>query len=414
LKELYAGSADAKDRAILDLTWDYPTLGKIEEPDAEAVLKEINGVTVADGQPVAAFTDLKDDGSTACGCWIYTGCFKDGVNQTARREPASEQDWVAAEWGWSWPANRRILYNRASADPDGKPWSDRKKYIWWDEEKHTWTGMDVPDFIKDRPPSYVAPRDAHGKDTIAGTHPFLMQADGQAWLFSPSGLQEGPLPTHYEPLESIIPNELYSQQCNPVRMEYERPQNPIHRPYDDERFPFVLTTYRLTEHHTAGGMSRWLSWLSELQPEMFCEVSPELAQAKGLRNGEWATIITARAAIETRVLVTGRIRPLRIKGRTVHQIGVPYHWGRSGRVTGASGNELINLAADPNVSIMNSKAHTANIEPGRRARELRPVTMFTDQGLQPDRQLRDVPQARHRPIGHHLVRAGIDKQGDQT
>src|SRR5439155_1129961 len=162
--------------------------------------------TVADRKPVAGYTDLKDDGSTACGCWIYAGCYKDGVNQTARRKPAGEQNWVAPEWGWAWPHNRRVLYNRASADPEGKPWS-----------------------------------------------------------------------------------------------EWKRKDNPYHRPWGDPRFPYVLTTYRLTEHHTAGGMSRWLTWLSELQPEMFCEVSPELAREKGLTNGGWATITTARGEIEARV-----------------------------------------------------------------------------------------------------------------
>jgi formate dehydrogenase major subunit len=134
LKDLYASSRDPKDRPILDLTWDYPVSGAREEPDAEAVLKEVNGFTVADGKPVSGFLDLKDDGTTACGCWIYSGCFADGTNQTARRKPRGEQSWVAPEWGWAWPANRRILYNRASADPDGKPWSERKKYVWWNEE----------------------------------------------------------------------------------------------------------------------------------------------------------------------------------------------------------------------------------------------------------------------------------------
>ena len=176
----------------------------------------------------------------------------------------------------------------------------------------------------------------------------------------------------------------------------------------------MLTTYRLTEHHTAGSMSRWLSWLSELQPEMFCEVSPELASEKGLRNGGWATIVTARAAIEARVLVTDRLKPIRMRGRTFHQIGVPYHWGSHGLSRGDSANELICLAADPNVSIMDSKAHTANIEPGRQARALRPTGQLLRGDLLPGDELRDLPVARHRPIGEHLIRASKDKQGDQT
>jgi formate dehydrogenase major subunit len=201
-----------------------------------------------------------------------------------------------------------------------------------------------------------------------------MQADGKGWLFAPVGLLDGPLPTHYEPQESVIENPLYPQQCNPARMEWDRGDNPYHLAFDDPRFPYVLTTYRLTEHHTAGGMSRWLSWLCELQPEMFCEVSRELAAEKGLRNGGWATIRTARAEIECRVLVTARLRPLRVRGRTVHTIGLPYHWSYVGRVTGDPANELIPFVADPNVSIQESKALTGTILPGRQSQQRRAAT----------------------------------------
>ena len=365
LKALYAASSDEKDRGIQALAWDYPVHGPLQEPSAEAVLAEVNGYTVADGKPVPGFAALKDDGSTACGCWIYSGCYADGVNQPARRKPQSEQHWVAPEWGWAWPMNRRILYNRASADPEGRPWSERKRYVWWDPDKRLWTGYDVPDFVKDRPPDYRPGPDAKGLATIGGSDPFIMQADGKGWLFAPAGLLDGPMPTHYEPQESVIPNPLYRQQCNPARMEWHRRDNPYHAAWGDPRFPFVLTTYRLTEHHTAGGMSRWLSWLSELQPEMFCEVSPELAQERGLRNGGWATITTARGEIECRVLVTHRIPPLQVKGRTIHTIGLPYHWSYVGRVTGDPANELISFVADPNVSIQESKALTGDIKPGR-------------------------------------------------
>jgi formate dehydrogenase major subunit len=397
LKEIYAGSAEPKDRGLLALTWDYPVEGKIEEPSAEAVLAEISGYRLADRTPVAGFTELADDGSTACGCWIYSGSYKGGVNQTARRRPAEEQSWVAPEWGWAWPANRRLLYNRASADPEGKPWSDRKRYIWWDEERQRWTGEDVPDFIVDRPPSYRPKKDAQGTATIAGDNPFIMQADGRGWIFAPNGLLDGPLPVHYEPQEGIIKNPLYGQQCNPSRMEWRRKDNPYHRPWDDPRFPYVITTYRLTEHHTAGAMTRWLSWLSELQPEMFCEVSPELAQEKGLTNGGWATLTTARGEIEARVLVTERIPPLRVKGRVIHQIGLPYHWGSKGRVRGDAANELISFVADPNVSIQESKALTGNIEAGRRSRGRRVVTSgpLTPR-LEGEDRLRDLPAVRER------------------
>jgi len=368
MKAAYARSSDPKDRPIQHLTWNYPTKFAYEEPDAEAVMKEINGFTIADGKPVSSFTELKSDGSTAAGCWIYTGCYKDGVNQPARRKPHWEQSYVAPEWGWAWPANRRLMYNRASAAPDGTPWSERKRYVWWDAEKKEWTGKDVPDFIKTRPPDYRPAPDAHGIDTIAGDTPFIMQADARGWLFAPTGLMDGPFPTHYEPQESVVANALYKQQRNPARVQYPRNDNPYHAAACDPRFPYVLTTFRVTEQHTAGGMSRWLPWLAELQPEMFCEVSPELAVEVGLTPGGWATIRTARAAIECRVLVTQRMRPLRVRGRICHQIALPYHWGAVGLVRGDAANELLSFVADPNVNIMESKALTGSIEPGRRSR----------------------------------------------
>src|SRR6218665_821222 len=212
LKKLYADSTEEKDRPIQALTWDYPTKGEKQEPDAEAVLREISGWRVADGAPGKGFKELADDGSRACGCWIYSGVYAEGVNQAARRKPGREQTWVAPEWGWAWPANRRLLYNRASADPQGRPWSERKKYVWWDEGQGRWTGEDVPDFIEDRPPSYVPSRDTRRVATLAGTDPFIMQADGKGWLFAPSGMMDGPLPTHYEPLEWPVPHFLYRQQ----------------------------------------------------------------------------------------------------------------------------------------------------------------------------------------------------------
>jgi formate dehydrogenase major subunit len=381
LKAQYADSEDPRDAPIHDLAWDYPTEGPHEEPDAEAVLREINGWTYDEdgrpGEPVNSFTELADDGSTAAGCWIYSGCFADGVNQTKRRTPWYQQDWVASEWAWVWPDNRRILYNRASADPDGNPWSERKRYVWWDEDAGTWTGYDKPDMIPDRRPDYVPEEGATGTDAIAGNDPFIMQADGKGWLYAPIGLKDGPLPTHYEPHESPVENLLYEQQVNPARIEWNRRDNPAHRAFDDPDYPYALTTYRLTEHHTAGAMSRWVSWLSELMPELFCEVSPELAAERGLTNGQWATITTARGEIECRVLVTHRIPPLQVgkrRKRTIHQIGLPYHWAYLGLVTGDNVNELIGFVADPNVSIQSSKALTADIRPGRRSRKRRVVT----------------------------------------
>jgi len=413
LRELYRDSTLDRDKAIQDLAWDYPTEGPKHEIVAEAVLREINGYTVADGKPVPGFTALKDDGSTVSGCWIYAGSYAGGVNMTARRKPGSEQNAAAREWGWAWPADRRMLYNRASADPQGKPWSERKRYVWWDEDQQKWTGEDTPDFIADRPPSYRPGPNARGKDTIAGDDPFIMQSDGKGWLFATAGLQDGPLPTHYEPQESVVKNLLYGQQCNPSRMEWWRRDNPYHRAFADPRFPFLITTYRLTEHHTAGGMSRWLSWLSELQPEMFCEVSPELAALQGLKNGGWATIRTARAEIEARVLVSLRIRPIRVQGQTVHQIGLPYHWSSQGLVRGDAANDLIGFVGDPNVSIQESKALTAMIEAGRRSRGRTAVTggplvpPIDDKAWE-----RDLPVARHKSGPEHGLKAEEVKEGN--
>jgi formate dehydrogenase major subunit len=370
IREKLAGSDDEMDRPVQNLTWDYPVKGPLDEPDAEAVLAEVNGWD-AEGHPLGSYLQLKDDGSTRCGCWIYAGVYADGVNQSARRKPGREQDWVAGEWGWAWPANRRIIYNRASADPDGKPWSERKALVWWDADKGKWTGHDVPDFAPDKRPDYRPPDDATGPDALSGIDPFIMQADGKAWLFAPAGLVDGPLPAHYEPQDSPFTNLLYGQQRNPVRqvVVFQHPDNrlqPSGGEPGSEVFPYVATTYRLTEHHTAGGMSRWLPYLSELQPEFFCEISPELAAERGLEHLGWATIVTARAAIEARVLVTDRVPPLTVQGRQLHQVGLPYHWGGNGISTGDAANELPYMSLDPNVHIQEVKAFACDIRPGRR------------------------------------------------
>jgi formate dehydrogenase major subunit len=364
LREKLAGSTEERDRPLLSLTWDYPVEGRLAEPSAESILAEING-RGPDGQPLAGYTELRADGSTSCGCWIYSGCFAEGHNQTARRHPGQDQTLVAPDWGWAWPLNRRMLYNRASADPDGRPWSERKRYVWWDADRGRWTGPDVPDFKADMEPTYRPPPDARAEDALAGDAPFVMQADGRGWLFAPTGVVDGPLPTHYEPHESPVENPLYATGASPARQRFPRPDNPDN---DPARFPYVVTTYRLTEHHTAGAMSRTLPYLAELQPEMFCEVSPALAAERGLEHGGWATVVTARAAIEARVLVTDRITPLQVGGRQLHQVGLPYHWGQRGIATGDSANDLFGLALDPNVHIQEVKAATCDVRPGRRPR----------------------------------------------
>jgi formate dehydrogenase major subunit len=369
----YADSTDDKDWPLRNLKWDYEEHGEHAEPHAEDVLREINGYEVASGRHMSGFAELKEDGTTACGCWIYSGCFADGVNQTRRRDPGNIDDpeggWVSPEWAWAWPANRRILYNRASADPDGKPWSERKKYVWWDEAEEKWTGYDVPDFPAPKRPDYRAPDDAEGMDAISGDDPFMMMADGRAWLYTPSGLLDGPMPTHYEPFESPIDNVLYPKvQSSPAALVWDRAENRLNPP-KDPRYPVIASTFRLTEHHTAGPMSRNLPWLAELQPEMFVEIDPVLAAEKGIEDGGWMCVVTERAEIEARAKVTHRISPLQIDGRTVHQVSMPWHWGiyttNQQGVTGDSVNDLVVLSGDPNVSI-EDKTFSCDVRAGRR------------------------------------------------
>jgi len=377
IRERLKDSADPRDWPVQNLHWDYPEHGELREPSVEAVLEEINGYDVETGAPLPGFAQLKDDGSTACGCWIYGGIYKDGVNQARRRDPGDIHGpggHISPEWGWAWPANRRILYNRASADPSGKPWSERKKLVWWDEEQERWTGYDVPDFPVDKRPDYRPDPDGKGMDAIGGTDPFIMLADGRAWLFSPSGLMDGPLPTHYEPLESPLVNDLYPKlQANPAALRWRRPDNPYAEPGDD-RYPCVLTTFRLTEHHTAGAMSRYLPWLDELQPAMFAEIDPVLAKLRGIEDGGWLTVMTERAEIEARALVSQRMRPLHVDGRTLHQVALPFHWGYGGPGSkGDAANDLLSLSGDPNTTMHESKAFVCDVHAGRVSRGTTPL-----------------------------------------
>ncbi len=371
-------SNDPLDEPLRALDWWYPE-DELGEPQMETVLAEINGwytdpQSHADGivfgldrdgrshhgPQINGFAELKSDGSTACGCWIYSGVLgRDGVNKANSRK---SKDYLGHGWGFAWPSDRRIIYNRASARPDGHPWSERKKLVWWDSEK--WTGIDVPGFVKGKSPDYEPEIGAEGLDAIPGDAPFVLHEDGLGWLYVPKGLQDGPFPTHYEPLESPVSNELYSRNTNPAERWFARQENRF-APPGDPRFPYVLTTYRLTEHHTAGGMSRFLSHLSELQPEMFAEISPELARELKIKNADYICIVSLRAAIEARALVSRRIRPLQLNGKTLHQVAVPYHFGTAGLVHGSAANDLLTISGEPNVTIMEAKALTCNIVPGR-------------------------------------------------
>ena len=368
LKERARRDTRPRNAGLNALTWNYRTKGEHAEPEVQDVLREINGYTVADRKQIVHITDLKNDGSTACGAWIYCGVFpEENRNRANERTPS---DLLGHGWGFAWPNDCRILYNRASARPDGKPWSDRKKLVWWDQEKKQWTGADIPDYDKTMAPD--TPDDlqnGEGVKALGGARPFTLHPDGVGWIYVPSGLKDGPLPTHYEALESLMGNPLYKQDTDPAAKKKERPDNCYANSPGDPRFPYILTTYRLTEHHTAGGMTRTLSHLAELQPELFTEVSPELAEEAGLEHGGWATVRTPRAVIEARVLVTRRMRPLWVDERRVHQVGLPYHWGHNGLVKGDVVNDLLAINQEPNVRIMETKALVCDVSPGRRPRD---------------------------------------------
>ncbi|MGN6625541.1 MAG: molybdopterin dinucleotide binding domain-containing protein, partial [Tepidisphaeraceae bacterium] len=268
------------------------------------------------------------------------------------------------EWAFAWPKNRRIMYNRASADAEGRPWSERKKLIWWDPAESKWVGYDEPDYEPTKDPAYRPAPGAKGMDAIAGDKAFIMKPDGQSALFS-AELRDGPSPTHYEPAESPLPNLLYPKQNDSPNIRYfEGPMNLIdHVP--SQEYPIVACTFRVTEHYLSGPMSRFNSWLNELMPAMFVEISPELAAEKGIEHGGWMTVKSARGTVECRAMVTRRIRPLQHGGRTIHQIGIPFHWGFAGESVGDVANDLVAITAEPNVSIQEDKAFGVQVFAGR-------------------------------------------------
>lgn len=386
LKDLYKASTNPRDWPIQNLHWDYLRPDENaqwrikDEPSADQVMREINGYTWADKKLVTGFAALKDDGSTVCGAWIYSGVYPaDGQNKAASRQG---DNWVSPKWGFAWPANRHIMYSRASADASGKPWSDRKKYTYWDPTKDSgvkdasnnpilgsWVNVagDAIDFPTTKKPDAPAKETGTSFDYHDGASPFIMKPDGKAWLFAPTGTVDGPLPTHYEPYESPVTNPVYKQQRNPIAKIWEVKGNPYHEAADAAKYPIVVSTYRLTEHYLSGTMSRWLPWLAELMPELFFEMSPELAQEKSVNNGDWVTVVTARGEVEGRALVTRRMRPFTIDGKTVHEIGIPWHWGYQGLASGDVTNDISALVADPNVTIHEGKVFSCDLRPGRRS-----------------------------------------------
>ena len=374
LKALYKGSKAKKDRPVLDLVWDYQPQGPKQEPTMELVLKECNGYATADitdkdgklqykqGEPVKTFAVLRDDGLTACGNWIYSGIYpEEGKNLALRREKPKGGDYLAHGWGFVWPANRRILYNRASANAAGKPWSEKKKLIWWDAEQKKWVGNDVPDFPGTMAPD--APRQKEGPfKGIGGVDAFIMNPHGKGQFFA--SVLDGPFPEHYEPFESPTKNLLSKVNNNPVAKVYDI--GDLNKLGTPDKYPYILTTYRLTEHHAAG-MSRHVPWLSELFFGHFAEIGSEMAKELGIQNGDMITVETPRAAIKVQALVTERIKPFVINGKKVYQVGIPWHWGYQGVMRSARGditNDLVASLGDPTTFIQESKALLCNVRKG--------------------------------------------------
>jgi formate dehydrogenase major subunit len=370
IRELYEKDKKAKfPNPILNLNWDYATDRKF---DAHLVAKTINGywtkdTTVGDktykkGEQVAAFAMLKDDGSTACGNWIYCQSYNQDGNNMARRDKTDHSGiGLYPKWSWAWPVNRRIIYNRASVDPTGKPWDPKRTVVEYiadiKEGKYlpggTWKG-DVPD--GPWPPLKNPDGSAREDAKLA----FIMKPDGYASLFGP-GLKDGPFPEHYEPLECPVDkNPFGAQLTNPIAATFKSDKDSIMS--CDPRFPFVGTTYRVTEHWQTGVITRHMPWLIEAEPQVFIEMSEQLARLKGISNGEKVIVQSPRGSLEVVVIVTKRLKPFTIQGQEVHMVGLPLHFGwiypKDG---GDSANLLTPSVGDPNTRIPESKAFMVNV-----------------------------------------------------
>lgn len=344
IKALYKNERSAAAKQVNALYWNY---GEGHHPDIDLVAKEINGYDLTTGKLLKGFGDLKDDGTTSSGNWIYSGFYpEEGKNRAKNRDNKDTGGGNFLNWAFAWPANRRILYNRASADPSGKPWSDKKAVIWWDESQKKWTGNDIPDF---KPT--VAPADP------GGTNPFIMINGGVAGVFAPT-LNDGPFPEHYEPFESPVKNTFSSQEINPAVVIIEGEFN---LKGDSKKYPIVGTTYRVSEHWQSGSMTRNQEWLSELSGHMYIEMSEELAKEKGIKNKDKIIVSSARGDITAYAMVTKRFKPHMMNGKKVHQVGMPWHFGYKGIATGDTANRLTPHIGDANTTIPEYKAFLCDI-----------------------------------------------------
>ncbi len=357
LKDMYRKEGGAFPDPILNLTWGYKDPG---EPTAEELAKEMNGYVISDvtdpndptkkvleaGKQVSGFGVLRDDGSTACGCWIYAGSWTEAGNMMARRDNSDPDNTGAyLKWAFAWPANRRIIYNRASCDRDGKPWDPSRKLIEWDGSK--WTGYDVPDIAPTAKPQDVGP--------------FIMNAEGVGRLFARKMMRDGPFPVHYEPFESPVANVIAPKvRGNPVARVFKDDWAQF-ADVGDPGFPYAATSYRLTEHFHYWTKNNHVN--AVLQPQQFVEISEELAREKGITKGGWVRVWSKRGELLAKAVVTKRIKPMTIDGKTVHVVGVPIHWGFVGAARkGFPANVLTPFVGDANIETPEFKAFMVNIE----------------------------------------------------
>jgi formate dehydrogenase major subunit len=356
LKELYQKEGGPVAEPILNLNWRYEDKN---EPAPEELAKEINGsatedimdpndpakVVLAKGKQVVSFAALRDDGKTACGCWIYSGCYNEAGNNMARRD-TNDPDETGAypRWTWSWPVNRRILYNRASADLSGKPWDPSRKLLEWNGT--TWTGYDVPDI-----PPAAKPEDVG---------PFIMNPEGSARLFTRGLMRDGPFPAHYEPFEAPIGNIIAPKvRGNPVARVF---RGDMEQFGDAKEFPYAATSYRLTEHFHYWTKHSQINAM--LQPEFFVEISEQLAKEKNITSGGWVRVWSKRGSVKAKAVVTKRIQPLMCDGKAVHVVGIPLHWGFMGEAKKGFGpNSLTPFVGDANIETPEYKAFLVDIEP---------------------------------------------------
>ncbi len=370
IKKEYQKSGGTFKDPIVNLKWDYETNGVY---DPHKVAKEVNGYFTKDvtvkgklckkGTLVPSFAWLQADGSTSSGNWLYCNSYTEKGNMSARRskKDAPNNIGLFPEFAWCWPVNRRIIYNRASVDPKGRPW-DKKDWVikFAGNEKDgkyvskKWIG-DVPDG------GWYPLENPDGSKRDDAKHPFIMRKHGHAQIFGP-GRNDGPFPEHYEPLECPVEKNFFSSQMvNPTAVVYTTKAD-AHATCDP-RFPFVGTTYRVTEHWQTGLMTRPQEWLMEMQPNVFVEMSEELARLRGIKNGERVKVSSARASLECTAVVTKRLKPFEVGYATVHQVGIPWHYGWRWPATGTeeSANLLTPPAGDPNTRIPETKAFMVNV-----------------------------------------------------